>query len=163
MGSNSTVRLFTPCAEATVPLRKRNLPGKPERKIEASGNIQTGDIEPYMPEGLERHNLARLSCFAHSARSVKIESGVVFSHRREDIEHLGFLEGPCLMLDTARNQKRISGLRFKRPTWMFEPDRALNDINQLLVGMAVSGAHPTLFHCVSNKHHGWAERHYLPL
>ncbi len=65
------------------------------------------------------------------------------------------------MLDAARYEKRITGLRFEPATRVLEDQMAADDVDQLLVRVTVTSPHPAFLHTMAHQHHAWAVRHYL--
>src|ERR1700733_14801482 len=66
------------------------------------------------------------------------------------------------MFNIAWNQEAVSRLRIEYAAGMLKREMAADDIHQLLVRMAVPGAHPTLLHSMPDQHHARAVRHHLP-
>jgi hypothetical protein len=80
----------------------------------------------------------------------------------EYVEHLGLLECGCLMLHATRHKERIAGFRLELAAGMLEDQMPADHVHHLLVRMTVTGSDPAFPHAMTNEHHAWAVRHYLP-
>lgn len=81
-------------------------------------------------------------------------TSVFFAVRREDIQNLGILERRRLMFDVPCNQEAVSRFCLEHPSGMLKTNTTADDVDHLLVRVAVPDADPTLLHPVPHQHHG---------
>ena len=87
--------------------------------------------------------------------------GVVLAEWVKDIQDFGVFHGASLMLDTAGNNEAVSAARIKRYITSGKLKVSLNDIDELVIWMAVSCSNPALLHLMTDQHHVWVEGQYL--
>ena len=94
---------------------------------------------------------------------MRADAGVVFAVGREDVEDFGVFEGGGLVLDAAGDEEAVAGVGVEGAAGMLEADAAADDVDHLLVRVAVLGADPALLHGVADQHHRGAVGHDLAL
>ena len=67
------------------------------------------------------------------------------------------------MVYASGNDEAVAGFGFELSAGVLEYDAAADDVDHLLVGVAVLGAYPALFLEMTDEHHGRAVGHDLAL
>ena len=80
------------------------------------------------------------------------EVAVVFAGGGEDVEDFGGFEGGGLVLDVAVDDEAVSGVGFEDFAVDVDADRAADDVDELVVGVAVAGSYPALVEVVADEH-----------
>jgi hypothetical protein len=101
---------------------------------------------------IEKMNLRGLSSQPLSLESLLYEIAVVFAGGGEDVEDFGGLEGGGLMLDVAVDDEAVSGVGVEDFAVYIDADGSADDVDELVVGVAVAGSDPALLEVVADEH-----------
>ncbi len=80
------------------------------------------------------------------------EVAVVFAGGGEDVEDFGGFEGGGLVLDVAVDDEAVSGVGFEDFAVDVDADGAADDVDKLVMRVAVAGSYPALLEVVADEH-----------
>lgn len=80
------------------------------------------------------------------------EFAIVFADRGEDVEDFGVFEGRGLVGDVAVDDEAIAGVGVEGFAVDLDTDGSADDVDELVVGVAVAGADPALVEVVADEH-----------
>ena len=80
------------------------------------------------------------------------EIAVVFAGGGEDVEDFGGFEGGSLVLDVAVDDEAVSRVGVEDFSVDVDADGSADDVDELVVGVAVPGSDPALVEVVADEH-----------
>ena len=80
------------------------------------------------------------------------EVAVVFAGGGEDVEDFGGFESGGLVLDVAVDDEAVSGVGVEDFAGYVYADGSADDVDELVVGVAVAGSDPALVEVVADEH-----------
>jgi hypothetical protein len=80
------------------------------------------------------------------------EVAIVFAGRGEDVEDFGGFEGGGLMFDVAVDDEAVSGVGFEDFSRNVYAEGAADDVDELVMWVAVTGSDPALLEVVADEH-----------
>jgi hypothetical protein len=80
------------------------------------------------------------------------EFSVVFAGGGEDVEDFGGFEGGGLVGDVAVDDEAVAGVSVECSAVDFDADGSADDVDELVVRVAVAGAYPALVEVVADEH-----------
>jgi hypothetical protein len=80
------------------------------------------------------------------------EVSIVFAYGREDVEHLGWFQGRCLVFDPTVDDEAVASMGIEDISCYIDADCATDYIDKLVVGMAVASTDPVSLEIMTHKH-----------